>query len=282
MNDLTRDSDRLLSDSRKLLVENRSGGRHRRVTAIGRESAQVRNRHRLKKLRKTEGETVVTLLWDVLAAKGFEKNTYFCEVARLIGALPRLEGTVHVNVAQILKFMPNFMFNPTDYPPIGTRNDPADDVFFWSQGPARGASKVQFADWAPVYERHLDIPNVGVFYEQVQAFKELLSTAAPDADQQRDLDFVLVSGSARFKPTTESSLEYSLEWLSLDPDPEGESTWIHVVRGSQFFTTDLYVQAFLQTNTVIDRREAQVRVPTLRRPPAAGGRLACDKAGHTG
>jgi len=142
----------------------------------------------------SEGETVVTLLWDVLAAKGFEKNTYFCEVARLIGALPRLEGTVHVNVAQILKFMPNFMFNPTDYPPVGTRNDPADDVFFWSQGPARGASKVQFADWAPVYERHLDIPNVGVFYEQVQAFKELLSTAAPDADQQRDLDFVLVVG----------------------------------------------------------------------------------------
>lgn len=142
----------------------------------------------------SEGETVVTLLWDVLAAKGFEKNTYFCEVARLIGALPRLEGTVHVNVAQILKFMPNFMFNPTDYPPVGTRNDPADDVFFWSQGPARGASKVQFADWTPVYERHLDIPNVGVFYEQVQAFKELLSTAAPDADQQRDLDFVLVVG----------------------------------------------------------------------------------------
>ena len=142
----------------------------------------------------SEGETVVTLLWDVLAAKGFEKNTYFCEVARLIGALPRLEGTVHVNVAQILKFMPNFMFAPADYPPIGTRDDPADDVFFWSQGPARGASKVQFADWAPVYERHLDIPNVGVFYEQVQAFKELLSTAAPDADQQRDLDFVLVVG----------------------------------------------------------------------------------------
>ena len=142
----------------------------------------------------SEGERVVTLLWDVLAAKGFEKNTYFCEVARLIGALPRLEGTVHVNVAQILKFMPNYMFNPADYPPIGTRDDAADDVFFWSQGPARGASKVQFADWAPVYERHIDIPNVAVFYEQVKAFKDLLATAAPDADQQRDLDFVLVVG----------------------------------------------------------------------------------------
>ena len=142
----------------------------------------------------SEGEKVVTLLWDVLAAKGFEKNTYFCEVARLIGALPRLEGTVHVNVAQILKFMPNYMFNPKDYPQIGTRDDPADDVFFWSQGPARGASKVQFADWAPVYERHSEIPNVARFYEQALALKQLLTTAAPDTGQQADLDFVLVVG----------------------------------------------------------------------------------------
>lgn len=142
----------------------------------------------------SEGEKVVTLLWDVLAAKGFEKDTYFYQVTRLIGALPRLEGTVHVNVAQILKFMPNYMFNPAEYPPIGTRDDPADDVFFWSQGPARGASKVRFADWAPVYERHAGIPNVGRFYEQVQAFKQLLTVSAPDADQQADLDFVLVVG----------------------------------------------------------------------------------------
>ncbi|MCV7171556.1 acyl-CoA dehydrogenase [Mycobacterium manitobense] len=142
----------------------------------------------------SEGEKVVTLLWDILAAKGFERNTYFCEVARLIGALPRLEGTVHVNVAQILKFMPNYMFNPASYPEVGTRRDPADDVFFWSQGPARGASRVQFADWAPVYERHLGLPNVAVFYEQVQALKDLLTTSPPDADQQRDLDFVLVVG----------------------------------------------------------------------------------------
>jgi acyl-CoA dehydrogenase len=142
----------------------------------------------------SEGETVVTLLWDVLAAKGFEKNTYFCEVARLIGALPRLEGTVHVNVAQILKFMPNYMVNPAAYPKIGTRNDPADDVFFWAQGPARGASKVQFADWTVVYEKHSEIPNVARFYEQAQAFKDLLGTAAPDADQMRDLDFLLVVG----------------------------------------------------------------------------------------
>ena len=108
-----------------------------------------------------EGETIVRALHDVVAAKGYEKNTMFREVAQLIGALPRLEGTVHVNVGLVLKFMPNYMLNPKDYPEIPTRNDPADDVFFWNQGPTRGAGKVQFADWAPVYEKHASIPNVG-------------------------------------------------------------------------------------------------------------------------
>ncbi|AQT78397.1 acyl-CoA dehydrogenase [Mycolicibacterium litorale] len=142
----------------------------------------------------SEGEAVVTLLWDVMAAKGFERETYFAQVTRLIGALPRLEGTVHVNVAQILKFMPNYLFNPADYPDIETRDDPSDDTFFWAQGPARGASKVQFADWAPVYEKASSIPNVARFLEQVRALQQFVLTAAPDAEQQRDLDFMLVVG----------------------------------------------------------------------------------------
>ncbi|MEV0292847.1 acyl-CoA dehydrogenase family protein [Nocardia sp. NPDC050710] len=142
----------------------------------------------------SEGEIVMTLLLDVLAAKGFEKNTYFNEVARLINTLPRLEGTVHVNVGQILKFMPNYLFNPKDYPEVGTRQDAADDEFFWRQGPARGAGKVQFADWTPVYDKHTDVPNVARFYEQAQALRTLLMTAAPDEAQQKDLDFMLTIG----------------------------------------------------------------------------------------
>ncbi|WP_445168278.1 acyl-CoA dehydrogenase family protein [Mycolicibacterium sp. Dal123E01] len=142
----------------------------------------------------SEGETVVRMLWDVMAAKGFENTTYFAPVTRLIGALPRLEGTVHVNVAQIMKFMPNYLFNPGAYAEIGTRDDRCDDVFFWGQGPARGASKVQFADWVPVFEKASAIPNVARFTEQARALQELLATAAPDAEQQRDLDFMLVVG----------------------------------------------------------------------------------------
>ena len=166
----------------------------------------------------SEGEKVVTLLWDVLAAKGFEKNTYFSEVVRLIGALPRLEGTVHVNVAQILKFMPNYMFNPAEYPQIDTRDDAADDVFFWHQGPVGGASKVRFADWAPVYERHTGTPNVGQFFEQVTALKELLATAAPDADQQADLDFVLVIGHLFSLVVYGQLILEQAELTGLDPD----------------------------------------------------------------
>ena len=135
----------------------------------------------------SEGEKVVTLLWDVLAAKGFEKNTYFCEVARLIGALPRLEGTVHVNVAQILKFMPNYMFNPTDVPGRSrSRDDPADDDLLLVPGPGpRRVSKIQFADWAPIYEQLVHVSNVARFYEQAEAFAGCCATAAPDDDQAR-------------------------------------------------------------------------------------------------
>ena len=141
-----------------------------------------------------EGETVLRSLHDVIAAKGYEKNTMFREVSQLIGTLPRLEGTVHVNVGLVLKFMPNYMLNPKEYPELPTRNDATDDTFFWNQGPTRGAGKVQFADWTPVYEKHSSIPNVAVFYNQAKAFRELLVTAAPDADQQKDLDFLLNVG----------------------------------------------------------------------------------------
>ncbi len=142
----------------------------------------------------SEGETVMTLLLDVVAAKGYEKTTYFHQANRFIGWLPRLEGTVHVNVAQILKFMPNYLFNPADYPEVGTRLEAGDDAFFFAQGPVGGAGKVQFADWKRAYEARLDLPNVAVFYEQAKALQTLLTTAPPSAEQSRDLDFVLTVG----------------------------------------------------------------------------------------
>ena len=82
-----------------------------------------------------------------------------------------------------------------------------------------------------------------------------------------DSDFRLVTASGRIKPTAQASLEYQLERLVLDPDPERESTWIHVVRASQFFTNDLYLQLFYQTNSVIDRRNLQAIFVYRYAPP---------------
>ena len=72
-----------------------------------------------------------------------------------------------------------------------------------------------------------------------------------------DADFLLWTASARRKVTRALSTEYSLERLELDPDPLRQSTWIHVVRANQFFTKDLFLRLFFQTNSAIDRRNVQ-------------------------
>ncbi|GAA3342240.1 acyl-CoA dehydrogenase [Amorphoplanes nipponensis] len=142
----------------------------------------------------TEGEKVIDLLWDVIAAKGFEADTYFDKAAKDIRGLPKLEGTVHVNLALILKFMPNYLFHPAGYPPVPARRDAADDEFLFHQGPARGLGAIRFHDWRTAYDAHADLPNVARFREQADGLCALLRAHAPDEGQQRDLDFLLALG----------------------------------------------------------------------------------------
>jgi acyl-CoA dehydrogenase len=142
----------------------------------------------------TEGERVVDLLWDVLAAKGFEKDMYFEMAARDIRGLPKLEGTVHVNMALVLKFMANYVFAPGEFEPVPVRREAADDEFLFRQGPARGLGKVRFHDWRPAYEQFAHVPNVERFSEQAAGLRTLLETAPPAEDQATDLDFLLTLG----------------------------------------------------------------------------------------
>ncbi len=141
----------------------------------------------------TQGEEVITLLWDVIAAKGFEKDMYFEMAARDIRALPRLEGTVHVNIALILKFMPNYFFSPGEFPDISKQMDPRSDDFLFGQGPTKGLGKIRFHDYNTAYDGY-DLPNVNVFKEQIGVFKEFLAAATPDAEQQKDIDFLMSLG----------------------------------------------------------------------------------------
>ncbi|WP_329376573.1 acyl-CoA/acyl-ACP dehydrogenase [Streptomyces sp. NBC_01351] len=142
----------------------------------------------------TEGEKVIDLMWDVIAAKGFEKDTYFAEAAVEIRGLPKLEGTVHVNLALILKFMRNHLLEPVEYPAVPTRLDAADDAFLFRQGPARGLGSVRFHDWRPAFDSYAAVPNVARFREQADALSEFVATMAPDERQGRDLDFLLSVG----------------------------------------------------------------------------------------
>ncbi|WP_405420218.1 acyl-CoA dehydrogenase family protein [Streptomyces erythrochromogenes] len=142
----------------------------------------------------TEGEKVIDLMWDVIAAKGFEKDNYFAQAAVEIRGLPKLEGTVHVNLALILKFMRNHLLEPAEYAPVPTRLDAADDDFLFRQGPARGLGSVRFHDWRPAYDAYAAVPNVARFREQADALAEFAATIAPDEAQGRDLDFLLSVG----------------------------------------------------------------------------------------
>jgi acyl-CoA dehydrogenase len=142
----------------------------------------------------SEGEKVMVKLGDIVAAKGFERDNFITIAKFDTTCLPRLEGTVAVNLALVLKFMPAYLFLPEDKPEVPTRQDAADDEFLFRQGPTRGLGKVRFHDWRAAYQQGKDIPNVAVFTEQAEAFVQLLTTAAPDGEQLKDLDFLLSVG----------------------------------------------------------------------------------------
>jgi acyl-CoA dehydrogenase len=142
----------------------------------------------------SEGEKVMVQLGDIVAAKGFERDNFITIAKFDTTCLPRLEGTVAVNLALVLKFMPAYLFMPEDKPEVPTRQDAADDEFLFRQGPTRGLGKVRFHDWRAAYQQGKDIPNVAVFTEQAEAFVQLLATAAPEGEQLKDLDFLLSVG----------------------------------------------------------------------------------------
>ena len=141
----------------------------------------------------TQGEDVMNLLWDVIAAKGFEEDTFFQQAAIDIRALPKLEGTVHVNIALIVKFMANYFFAPADYSEVGQQSQAANDDFLFDQGPTKGLRKIRFHDYNIAYSSR-NTANLEVFREQIAAFKEMLLAAPPDEAQQKDIDFLLAGG----------------------------------------------------------------------------------------
>jgi acyl-CoA dehydrogenase len=113
--------------------------------------------------------------------------------ARDIRALPKLEGTVHVNMALIIKFMANYFFKPGEFPVIEQRDEPVDDNFLFNQGPTKGLGKIRFHDYRATYAS-VDLPNANVFKKQIRYLKAMLAVARPSREQAKDIDFLLNLG----------------------------------------------------------------------------------------
>jgi len=89
-----------------------------------------------------------------------------------------------------------------------------------------------------------------------------------------DSDYRLFGGGVNFKLGKTFSVEYQLNRLLLDPDPEGESTWLHVVRLSHYFTRDLFLKVFFQSNSVIEKENIQAVFVYRFQPPFGTLQLA--------
>ncbi|MEV4467644.1 acyl-CoA dehydrogenase [Micromonospora echinofusca] len=226
----------------------------------------------------TEGERVVDLLWDVIAAKGFEADTYFDKAARDIRGLPKLEGTVHVNLTLIMKFMANYLFHPAEHPPVPRRHDAADDEFLFRQGPARGLGAIRFHDWRAAYDAHAEVPNVARFREQADGFCALLAAHAPSEEQQADLDFLLALGQLFALIVYGHLILEQAELTGLDRDVLDEIFDV-LVRDFSAYATELHGRA-ATTGAQAAWALAHVRRPVA--DPQRTGRMWARVAGLSG
>ncbi len=142
-----------------------------------------------------QGEKVHEHLFDIIAAKGFEKDMYFEQaVSELIG-FPKLEGTRHVNMALIAKLIPSYMFMPAEFEEIGRITDDRNDDYLFHQGTTHGYAKTKFHDFNIAYNSIAHLPNVQVFIEQIQAYKDFLMVSGKDLGKQmQEFDYLLAVG----------------------------------------------------------------------------------------
>lgn len=140
----------------------------------------------------TQGMKVIEMLLDAIAAKGYEQDTFFEMAVRDIGMIPRLEGTTHVNMNLVVKFLQNYFFNPVDFPEIPTRSDMANDDYILNQK-AGSLRSVRFPDYKRPYQG-ISTPNIEVFKQQIELLRDFLGTTPPSPEQAKNVDYMLALG----------------------------------------------------------------------------------------
>jgi hypothetical protein len=89
-----------------------------------------------------------------------------------------------------------------------------------------------------------------------------------------DSDLHLYGAEAEWAFGDRFRVEYSLTRLELDPDPELETTWIHVLNTVYYFDPDLFIKIFLQTNSAVDKLNIQAVWVWRFKPPFGSVQVA--------
>jgi hypothetical protein len=89
-----------------------------------------------------------------------------------------------------------------------------------------------------------------------------------------DSDLRLYGGRVSWVVGDAWRLGYSLTRLELHPDPEGETTLIHILETTYAFTPDLLVKLFVQSNSAIDKVNVQAVGIWRFKPPFGSFQLA--------
>ncbi|NVM55154.1 MAG: acyl-CoA dehydrogenase [Candidatus Helarchaeota archaeon] len=207
----------------------------------------------------TQGEHVIRDLFDIIAAKGFEKDTYFSGAAVSIVSLPKLEGTVHVNMALVLRFIPNYFFDPGEFPTIPPKiMDIKSDNFNWNQGPTKGLSKIKFHDYNIAYDS-IDLPNVNIFKEQVASFKDFLFNTPIGDKQQKNIDFLLSVGELFTMVAYGQLIIENLKPYNIEDDIT-EQIFDFMIRDFSHYALDLHYKR------AIKRRQAKKCLQMIKKP----------------
>ena len=207
-----------------------------------------------------QGEVVHELLWDIIAAKSFEKDMYFEQAVVELRGYPKLEGTRHVNMALIAKLIPSYMFMPAEFEEVGRIKDNRNDDFMFKQGKTRGYAKTKFHDYNIAYKTLAHLPNVKVFMEQIDAYKEyLMVSGAGLAEQMKDFDYLLAVGEL-FTMVAYGQLIIESAKMEGVPDEVMNQMFDVFVRDFTAFAIDLYGKP-INTDAQIEKILKMVKRP---------------------
>jgi len=89
-----------------------------------------------------------------------------------------------------------------------------------------------------------------------------------------DSDIELYGGSARWQINDQWRVSYELTRLELDPDPEQDSTTIHLFEVLYAYNSNLYAELFMQTNSAINKENIQAIGVWRFKPPFGSWQVA--------